>query len=138
MHLLENSPLQLYPLGKGAYLKGPHQGVSSTYSQAYSERHGLWNVPKTVPVKRSSVPEFQYGMQRKKNSCFGKANEWSTKGPLNAWTGRRIPGIEKYSYGYRGTQSVYGGNTGVAGYPSLGSQQLRQGLVPFKVSKRNM
>lgn len=130
--------LQLYPLGKGAYLKGPHQGVSSTYSQAYSERHGLWNMPKTVPVKRSSVPEFQYGMQRKKSSCFGKANEWSTKGPLNAWTGRRIPGIEKYSYGYRGTQSVYGGNTGVAGYPSLGSQQLRQGLVPFKVSKRNM
>jgi hypothetical protein len=121
---------QLYPMGKNAYCKGRHQGVSSTYSQQFSEDNNLWN-PKKGKIKGNPEPigQFQYGKGR---NCFGKStpNEWS-KNVYNSYTGNYQNGIGVNKYNYKGTQSVYGGNTGVSGYPSLSNQVIKQGLVPL-------
>ncbi len=142
---------QLYPLGKDAYFKGRHQGISSTFSEQFSKKHGLWNPPPPVPAKQRIVGQFQYGsnMKKKKHSCFGRTcrenfsrfgkaepNAWTRHGIRNAYTGNTMAGIADNRYGYKGTQWVYGGNTGVVGYPALGTQQLKQGLIPMAVQKK--
>jgi hypothetical protein len=123
---------QLYPLGKDAFFKGRHKGVSSTFSQKFSEDHGLWE-----PVKRVQRPryfgEFQYGgMSRKKSHCFGSSepNSWTRGGIMNGYTGKRMAGIADNLYGYKGTQAAWGGYTGVGGAPSFSTQSIMQGLVP--------
>lgn len=125
---------QLYPLGKDAFFKGPHQGVSSTFSEQFSKKHGLWNPSPVVPAKQRIVGQFQYGnnMRKKKKSCFGSVepNMWTRNGVKNAYTGRNMSGIPINQYGYKGTQWVFGGNTGVGGYPSLSNQIVQQGLLP--------
>lgn len=142
---------QLYPLGKDAYFKGRHQGISSTFSEQFSKKHGLWNPPPSVPAKQRIVGQFQYGnnMKKKKHSCFGRTcrenfsrfgkaepNAWTRHGIRNAYTGKTMAGIADNRYGYKGTQWVYGGNTGVVGYPALGTQQLKQGLIPMAMQKK--
>ena len=128
----EQSGHQLYPLGKGAYLKGKHAGVSATYSQQHSERLGLW--PKPKPVSRM-VPKSQAQFGR---SCFGKTvkaknspNNWSNNSIISAYTGKPMPGINRAVYGVNGTQGVYGGFTGTGGYPALSDMTISQGLVPL-------
>lgn len=141
---------QLYPLGRDAYFTGRHQGVSSTFSQKFSEDHGLWNPTKKIPAKQKIVGQFQYGrggMKRKNKSCFGSSaysskpgkgvpNTWSRKGTRNYYTGKKMAGIARPMYGYRGTQGPYGGYTGVVGGVALGNQQISQGLVPLKFMER--
>lgn len=124
----ENKGMQLYPLGKGAYLKGRHAGVSSTYSQRDSERLGLWKPRQRVP-RHVSTAQFQFGAMRPAGSCFGKSNDY---GPIrNGYTGRYMQGIVNPRYGYNGTQGVYGGTTGWAGLPALSDITIRQGLIPL-------
>lgn len=125
---------QLFPLGKDAFFKGPHQGVSSTFSEQFSKKHGLWNSVPVVPEKQKIVGQFQYGnnMRKKKKSCFGSSepNMWTRNGVKNFYTGRTMSGIPNNQYGYKGTQWVFGGNTGLRGYPGLSNQNVRQGLLP--------
>lgn len=126
--------MQLYPLGKGAYFRGKHQGVSSTFSEEFSKKHGLWNPKgKYVNTALAPRPQFQYGRRKtKKHSCFGKAtvpNEYANN-VFNGYTRKYQGGIAKNLYGYRGTQAPFGGVTGVAGYPALSQQTVSQGLVP--------
>ena len=75
------------PAGPSAYFKGPHKGISSTFSEQFAIQHGLAhppnrrmrNGPKNFNGKNSRGPlrerraEFQFGRQkrRKGNSCFG-------------------------------------------------------------------
>lgn len=120
----ENQGFQLYPLGKNAYLKGKHAGVSATYSQQDSERLELWPQPRRMP---NMVPtsQFQFG----RSSCFGKSNDWSND-IHNKYTGKKMSGIKTARYGVDGTQGVYGGFTGVGGYPALSDLTMEQGLVP--------
>ena len=158
------SGMQLYPLGKDAYFKGRHQGVSSNFSQQFSEDHGLWNPSPMVPAPNHIVGQFQYGSLKKKTNhhfgsskpvrrrktkrkgtrttkrkgvSYGKKYEPNTLGMVkSAYTGKMIPGIPVNLYGYKGTQWTYGGNTGVGGYPALSSQGLQQGLIPFPMPKK--
>ena len=47
---------------------------------------------------------------RKKKSCFGRANNY---GPIkSAWSGATHGGFPRVKYGYKGTQSTYGGSAG--------------------------
>lgn len=133
---------QLYPLGRGgtAYFKGRHQGVSSTFSEQFSKDHGLWNPKKTRKLpgiaSKQLKTQFQFG---KRKSCFGnrkvkrqRQQKPNTYGKvMNAYTGKYQGGIPVNKYGYNGTQAVYGGFTGVGGYPALSKQTVSQGLVPF-------
>ncbi len=134
---------QLYPLGKDAFFKGRHKGVSSTFSEQFSKEHGLWSRPKMVP-NNTFVAQFQFG-KKKKKSCFGSSNnynatvgkgrinDWNRRGIMNHYTGKPMAGLSRVEYGYNGTQGVYGGYTGVAGYPALSKQTIEQGLVPVKM-----
>lgn len=134
---------QLYPLGKDAFFKGRHKGVSSTFSEQFSKRHGLWSKPKMVP-NNTFVAQFQFG-KKKKKSCFGssnnynatvgkgRVNDWNRMGIVNHYTGHPMAGLSKVKYGYNGTQGVYGGYTGVGGYPALSNQTIEQGLVPVRM-----
>lgn len=141
---------QLYPLGQNAYISGPHQGVSSNFSQQFSEEHGLWNPVLKPVIQKPLMGQFQFGANfgAKRSHCFGssnfgkssfgksgfgKPNDWETNGIINSYTGGRMSGISNSMYGYNGTQSVYGGNTGVSGYPALSRQTM--GLVPFRMRK---
>jgi hypothetical protein len=122
---------QLYPLGKGAFTEGPHKGVSSTFSQAYVENKGLWKKMPPPTEKQRNFNVSQFG--KKKVSCFGSTpNNWSKNAVLNAYTGKMQNGVSKYMYGYKGTQSKYGGFAGMTGYPSLSNQIIKQKLVPLK------
>lgn len=132
--------LQLYPLGKDAYIKGRHQGVSSNFSQKESVDRGLWNpFTKKLPIQvMTNQSQFSGKLKRKASSCFGKSalhtrsptrsltrspNTWSND-VYNSYTGNYMNGIADNKYGYNGTQSVYGGNTGVVGYPAITSSQF--------------
>lgn len=130
----ENKGMQLYPLGKNAYLSGRHAGVSSTYSQQDSERLGLWKPRQRIPRKVSTA-QFQFGATRPAGSCFGKSNDY---GPIrNGYTGQYMQGIVSPKYGYRGTQGVYGGVTGVVGARALSDVSIRQGLIPLNKKRRS-
>jgi hypothetical protein len=71
MNKREQGP-QLYPLGKYAYLKGPHAGVSATFSEADSRSLGLWPAPRMSKASGQNMSEFQFG-QPKYASQFGKS-----------------------------------------------------------------
>jgi hypothetical protein len=70
MNKREQGP-QLYPLGKYAYLKGPHAGVSATFSEADSRSLGLWPAPRMSKASGQNMSEFQFG-QPKYASQFGR------------------------------------------------------------------
>lgn len=71
-------------------------------------------------------------MKKRRKHCFGtKPNEW---GKIKSSYASDFPGIPNNMYGYRGTQPVFGGNTGVAGYSGLGNQTLH--LLPKTVTNR--
>lgn len=53
---------QLYPLGKYAYVKGVHKGVSSNFSEAFAKKHGLYPPPAKKIPNRWTYNEMQFGM----------------------------------------------------------------------------
>ena len=113
-------------MGRGAFYSGPHRGVSSTYSQSEVERMGLWNPPTMSRTRQQPISQAQFGL------CFGnsKPNNWSNS-IVNGYIGKHMSGIKDAVYGYRGTQGVYGGPTGIVGAPGYSNQTVSQGLVPI-------
>lgn len=85
-------------------------------------------------ISENEHPKLTFGgALKKKKSCFGSApppNDWTRNGIVNGYTGKRMAGIANNLYGYNGTQSVYGGNTGVVGYSGLSNQTAD--LMPFR------
>jgi hypothetical protein len=111
---VQRNGFQLYPLGKDAYFKGRHQGVSATFSEEFSKKHGLWKPQLNIQkAKQGPRPEFQFGQ-----SCFGRARPNDYGKEWNSYTQRYQNGIPKSQYGYHGTQSVGTSFTGIAGYPA--------------------
>lgn len=141
------------PSGPSAYFKGPHKGVSSTFSEDFAINHGLVRSPnhrmRVSPREYNgknrspsvSRPEFQFGRLRnssKGKSCFGRTVEPNDYGKnvYNSYTRKYQPGIADNRYGYRGTQGPYGGYTGAVGFPAFSTQTLQQGLVPLRGRSR--
>lgn len=91
---------QLYPLGKNAFFKGVHKGITSNLSDLES---------------RQIV-----GFGPKRRSCFGTTpNEWiQTK---TGYGDAEVGMIPFNVLGFRGTQGPYTGVTGAVGYPSKGA-----------------
>lgn len=112
---------QLYPLGKDAYFKGPHKGVSSgCRSEAEALKLGLIKPPSKIPNPPSGGGWFQFG------HSFGKANDWTRDGVINAYTGKPMSGIPEFRLGFDGTQGPYTGLTGmVGGARRIPASQLR-------------
>jgi hypothetical protein len=88
------------------------------------------------PVKKKSQKSNlnKFGMKKRSSHCFGKRinpppNEY---GLVKSSYASDFPGIPNSMYGYRGTQPVFGGNTGVAGYSGLGNETLH--LLPKTVT----
>jgi hypothetical protein len=126
---------QLYPLGKYAYLKGPHAGVSATFSEADSRSLGLWPKTRMNASSAKNMSEFQFGNKvvskvGKKTVNFGKnilnfssskKHSFGSSEPneyamiRSAYTGKKFPGIATAELSYKGTQSPYSGFTGIIG-----------------------
>jgi hypothetical protein len=70
----------------------------------------------------------EFGLKRRQTHCFGGRTEPNEYGMVKSGYASNFPGIPYSEYGYKGTQPVYGGNTGVGGYPGLGSQTMK--LLP--------
>lgn len=123
---VQRNGFQLYPLGKDAYFKGRHQGVSATFSEEFSKKRGLWKPQLNIQkAKQGPRPEFQFG-----HSCFGRARPNDYGKEWNSYTQRYQNGIPKSQYGYHGTQSVGTSFTGIVGYPALSRQTIQQRMIP--------
>jgi len=115
-------------------IKTAEQKLKKSSFGSTKKKVGVIKRKKTT--KKKVTRSNNLSLKKKKKSCFGmkktKPNEW---GPvMNAYTGRPIFGIPNNQYGYKGTQPVFGGNTGVVGYSGLGSQTAH--LLPK--SRRNV
>jgi hypothetical protein len=87
---------QLFPLGKNAYVKGQHKGVSSTFSEAFAKRHGLYPAsPSKIPNKWT-YNQSQFGKKKKKKTLATKKRTTTTKAvPKKKKTTKAVPKKKK-------------------------------------------
>jgi hypothetical protein len=133
--------LQLYPLGKDAYYRGPHKGVSSNFHappvpgsrankfQLYPlGKDAFYKGPHRGVSSNFSAQTAAALLRRKKQSCFGKSvrpNDWSKKGVYNSYTKRWQPGIRRNVY------NPHSGVSGTVGLPAVSTQTIEQKLIPL-------